>query len=823
MSKQRGFRLGLSLIALLALLYPYSFSAFASLEKLQDKNAKSLPDSGANKNQSTSSSWKVEPLVRVGLATDTKVANISTALGALKASFDSSTAKNIGTPRLRFEVRQASGASSDPFIANSRSIPAGSPPNQHAASPIQGTPRRNDGRNLEVSGLRTKAEAEIAAGDIARITRESTQVSQVENRSGWLIYVGRNLPVEQANRLSSLLGDQGFLVEVVTAQTNAPFRHLSDESSAESAGPPQPQLVRPVSRVTSSVRETVAFNSLSTRMFSSKGPVVLSPGDGESVVKFNDKPYRGQLEVFANARGALTVVNVVGLEDYVRGVVANELSPEMFPELEALKAQAVAARTYAIRHRDQFATQGFDVLPTTQSQVYGGISTERPLSDRAVMETRGQIATYDGKPIDAVYTSTCGGRTEDAEEIFGSAAPPYLRGRECSVEGTSPLSVFTLKTTRSPFDIRDERNSLLTRDAALLDVNGFELSRKLNDAWLLATPSSSEIREWLSMASKLSHQKNSGSSDELTRAPGFATALTLAVFGESRGDTLLDNADVEYLLGFRDGNEVPQRNRSDVALLVREGVLTLYPDATLRPREAMSRGRMLHAVSKLLEKHGFLRTQRSVARPSVNGSLVLKTAKNRDETITLAPNLFLLRAMGDAVFQVRQLPIVGGESVLYHQTRQGEVDFLEVTPAPNGAASDHTSNYSNWNATLTVGEVQSRLSRSMRGIGSIKDLKVSSRGSSRRVTDLEIIGTEGTAHIRGGRIRSALGLKDQLFVVDREFDTDGKVTSFTFTGRGFGHGVGMCQVGAFGLAQAGYTYQQILRAYYTGIELSRLY
>jgi len=102
-------------------------------------------------------------------------------------------------------------------------------------------------------------------------------------------------------------------------------------------------------------------------------------------------------------------------------------------------------------------------------------------------------------------------------------------------------------------------------------------------------------------------------------------------------------------------------------------------------------------------------------------------------------------------------------------------------------------------------------------------LKVSNRGSSRRVTDLEIIGTEGTAHIRGGRIRSALRLKDQLFVVDREFDTDGKVTSFTFTGRGFGHGVGMCQVGAFGLAQAGYTYQQILRAYYTGIELSRLY
>ncbi len=228
-------------------------------------------------------------------------------------------------------------------------------------------------------------------------------------------------------------------------------------------------------------------------------------------------------------------------------------------------------------------------------------------------------------------------------------------------------------------------------------------------------------------------------------------------------------------------------------------------------------------LSKLLEKHGFLRLQKSVARPSVNGALVLKSAKNRDETIRLAPDVFLLRVMADAVFQVRQLPIVGGESVLYHQSRQGETDFLEVVLAPNGAASDHSSNYSNWSATLAVDEVQSRLSRSMQGIGIIKDLRVANRGSSRRVTDLEIVGTEGTAHIRGGRVRSALGLKDQLFVIERQFDTDGKVTLFTFTGRGFGHGVGMCQVGAFGLAQAGYSYQEILKAYYSGIELSKLY
>ena len=75
----------------------------------------------------------------------------------------------------------------------------------------------------------------------------------------------------------------------------------------------------------------------------------------------------------------------------------------------------------------------------------------------------------------------------------------------------------------------------------------------------------------------------------------------------------------------------------------------------------------------------------------------------------------------------------------------------------------------------------------------------------------------------GGRIRSALGLREQLFVIERKYDDGGRVNGFTFLGRGWGHGVGMCQVGAYGLAKQGFTYDQILKAYYTGIELTRMY
>jgi stage II sporulation protein D len=122
-----------------------------------------------------------------------------------------------------------------------------------------------------------------------------------------------------------------------------------------------------------------------------------------------------------------------------------------------------------------------------------------------------------------------------------------------------------------------------------------------------------------------------------------------------------------------------------------------------------------------------------------------------------------------------------------------------------------------------VGEAQTKLARYASGIGPITDLRIMARGSSRRTTDLAIIGANGTAHLRGGRIRSVLGLREQLFVIDRKYDETGRLTAFTFTGRGWGHGVGMCQVGAYGLARQGLTYDKILKAYYTGIDLTRLY
>src|SRR4029434_10339960 len=87
--------------------------------------------------------------------------------------------------------------------------------------------------------------------------------------------------------------------------------------------------------------------------------------------------------------------------------------------------------------------------------------------------------------------------------------------------------------------------------------------------------------------------------DDVNRPPAFATALSLAVFGESRAGTLLNNADADYLLAVKDASDVPSENRAHLAMLLRDGHLMVYPDATLRPRMPLSRARVLHAIARL--------------------------------------------------------------------------------------------------------------------------------------------------------------------------------------------------------------------------------
>ena len=297
--------------------------------------------------------------------------------------------------------------------------------------------------------------------------------------------------------------------------------------------------------------------------------VQLDSGSGELSV--DATPYRGVVEVLPAEDATITVVNVVPLEEYLRGVVPNELAPEAFPQIEAQKAQAVAARSYVLAHLGDYAARGYDVCATAACQVYRGSSTEQPLTDRAVAETRGTVATWRGRPIHAFYTSTCGGHTEEGTAVFEDGAP-YLRGVACPTE------------------------------RALADES------RPGGQW--------EVR--------------------------------------------------------------------------------------LRPQD----------VARAVARYG--------------------------------------------------------------------------------------------------------------SVGKVLDLVPTQVGVSGRVVELRVLGSEGQLDLRGQRVRLGLGLRESLFVLHRETGAEGGVERFVITGKGWGHGVGLCQVGASGMAREGASFEQILKHYYTGVAVSTL-
>jgi len=157
--------------------------------------------------------------------------------------------------------------------------------------------------------------------------------------------------------------------------------------------------------------------------------------------------YRGSLEaVPSSGGGSLNVVNSVNVDRYAQGVIAGEM-PSSWP-LEALKAQAVAARSYALS--SQVNGNGFDVYDDTRSQVYRGIAGETSRTNRAAEETAGQVIEYAGKVVRAYYSASSGGYTESVEYGFiGSDPVPYLKGVEDPFDGDAPLPLHSWKLSFS--------------------------------------------------------------------------------------------------------------------------------------------------------------------------------------------------------------------------------------------------------------------------------------------------------------------------------------------------------------------------------------
>jgi stage II sporulation protein D len=216
-----------------------------------------------------------------------------------------------------------------------------------------------------------------------------------------------------------------------------------------------------------------------------------------SSICVNDRYYRGEVDIIRCKDMTLLVINHVDIEDYLCSVLVGEIS-HRWP-VEALKAQAIAARTYAVYQSRLNKDADYDLTGSVYSQVYQGSSVERNQASEAVKATEGMVLTYNGKIFPAYYHGACGGTTEDANELWGVKLVP-LAGVRCNFCKDSPsfkwrnripLSVIASRLAANRMSVGRIRNIVPagfnssgrihdlkikgTKDTVVLDANRFRL------------------------------------------------------------------------------------------------------------------------------------------------------------------------------------------------------------------------------------------------------------------------------------------------------------------------------------------------------------
>jgi stage II sporulation protein D len=545
--------------------------------------------------------------------------------------------------------------------------------------------------------------------------------------------------------------------------------------------------------------------------------VVVQAAKSGSWLKVDANPYRGTLEVRVDKAGRLRVINILDLEEYLKGVVPNEMGPGVYPELEALKAQAVAARTYIVSNLGQFGDNGYDVCDSAQCQVYRGASTEHPLTNQAVEETRGLIAVQDGKPINALYTSTCGGHTEDGSLIFPEEKGSYLKGVPCYPEAEAESHALNGAEWLEPVMLED--GTRVNEEIQILRLLGIVGTEALDRPWLLEHCRPSEAEKWTTFAlgqigKKADHE---GLRDGRLQMHDLVVYLTRSLGWDEKMRLALDVRDLPYLLAFRDRDLVPEEARRAYAELILEGLLDPFPDNTLRPDHEPSRGLVLRLLYRILDYYDALDVEPATYRGFDGDSIVLESKKDA-KVLALKPGAALFRSFRDVSYPAKSVPLALGDRVQYHLAPDGAIDLLRLITNPRGVSDDRYSSLYRWEERRTRSELEA-LVRQRVDVGTLIDIEPTKRGVSGRVVEVRLKGSRGEFFLRGFRIRTAFGIKETLFTVDRVRAQDGTVEAFIFSGKGWGHGVGLCQVGSYGMALRGKKYDEILRHYYTGIEL----
>ena len=500
--------------------------------------------------------------------------------------------------------------------------------------------------------------------------------------------------------------------------------------------------------------------------FQNSSEIVLTPA-GDWATAVGGRRYRGRFRI-RNGQGGLLLINELPMEEYLRGVVPVEMGPYQFPELEALKAQAVAARTYAVAHLGDHDDEGWDICATPACQAYHGAGAEHSLSDRAVQETSGIIVIHQGLPIDAMYTSTCGGHTEDAAELFSGRGFSYLSGVAC--EWDRPILLAGSGFVAPIGDLGAFRRLLARRALALGDDEGspvdvLPMVSDLCDGEILPLPNEPDLAEWIE--------------------------ALLAAGGLDETSPLVDGEGAGRLIQLADVFEIP--------------LAPTTPDG-------WRGGWFLEAVAAILELQGLIESDRGEIVPHPDGAAIYPRRADASEPLTQP--LPLIWRWGGRYGGASALRVLPG-TALERYRLGGRVLAMVVVQSDGGGEADRRSAWRGWRRERTWRELEASL-----GEPNLERLEIVRRAGSGRVVSLAVVDGSGNRRlIKGFEVRRALDLPETLFEMHERTLPDGERVVH-FIGRGWGHGVGLCQNGAFGLARAGMTYDSILKHYYTGVDLA---
>jgi len=522
-------------------------------------------------------------------------------------------------------------------------------------------------------------------------------------------------------------------------------------------------------------------------------PVDVFPPAPDARVALDGVPYRGSLRVLVNPRGTLNAVGRVDLEEYLYGVLPAEMGPKRFDALEGLKAQAVAARTYALAHRGQFEAEGFDICATPKCQVYAGVPAEDPLSTAAVDATRGLVLAYQGQFADALFVSTCGGVTENVENVFSGGPVPYLVSVDCG-----ELSPFELAGAAVPRDGG-------TKPRSSLEWRGYVLRRHAPAGAAPRAAVLETAQGWAGVP------RRGSPPPRLTPAAVYPSLIAAFGLAEAAAIHLTPTDDRYYAEAPSAASPLPAGARSAYEFLLRfkvAGDLLPPPDRDLSEEEYA--GLLLSADMRLLGV-----TEGSGRLLSREGShLWIKTTEGRQE-LPVDPEVPLARRIGDAFHPARTLTLRAGDRLRFYK-RDGRILAIWVEMETDGPTFERDSAWTEWVRRVSGKELARRMAGRVSG-NVVKDVTVTRRSPSGRAIEMRVQTDLAEATFRRFELRQAVEMPEMLFTVSKVDGADGP--DFVFLGRGWGHGVGMCQNGAFGMALAGATYDQILRRYYTGIDI----